>query len=185
MTGQVTCFECDGTGAYKSDCWLCEGAQMVTVKKAQAEGYHLDDLEDIEDDGYCRCPAYECNGDSCGLCEGSGKMEHWRAEHEVTRVLICAHSGHIPGRMHLLGNIRRIFNDELLSNFAGRICRDREWINWFTSVFGDEISLTPAGEAEYEARIFDWHKQKDVDNCALDIGGRWADDGGFVPEARA
>lgn len=178
----IKCLECNGTGAYKPDCYLCEGSMEIPVKLALEEGWNLDELEVYEGEDICRCPSEDCHGDSCQICEGSGEMDGWRTEHEVTRVLITAKSGHIPLRLYR-GYWGSTWNDERLSSFAGELCHERNWITWFRSILGDEISLTPAGEAEYSARIFDWHRQHDVTKCQIDIGGRWADDGGLIPEA--
>lgn len=178
----MKCEECNGTGAYKPDCWLCGGSREITIKAAIDERYSLEELE-LYDLHYCRCPADECHGDSCDLCEGSGKMEDWRLEHEVTRVLIMAKTDFMPDRLFRLHNGRKVWDaDALLSTFAAAICRDRGWINWFTSIFGDEIDLTEAGEQEFETRIHDWHKLHDSDNRSIDDFGRWADDGGLKPE---
>lgn len=181
---KIECLECEGTGAHMPDCWLCSGERTIKIEKALAEGYTLEDLEAASpEDDYCRCPADECQGDSCELCEGDGTMEGWRLEHEVTRVLTMAKTGLMPPRLHLY-NRQIIRSDELLANFAGRIARDRGWIRWFCSILGDEISLTPDGEREYDARVYDWHRQQDVENCLIDIAGRWVDDGGQVYEFR-
>lgn len=180
MSDMIKCLECNGTGAYKPDCYLCEGKMEVKVSVALDHGYSAGDLEIYDGEDVCRCPAYECNGDLCVICEGSGEMDAWRTEHEVTRVLIAAKTGSPPPRL-FRGCWGSTWSDELLSTFAGDIAQERGWLRWFQSILGDEISLTPAGKAEYEARIFDWHKQHDVSNCPIDIGGRWADDGGYVP----
>lgn len=144
---KVACMECDGTGAYKPDCWLCEGEMEVPISEALENGYALGDLETYPDEDVCRCPAYECRGDTCGICEGSGEMEDWRLEHEVTRVLIMAKTDVMPPRLRLY-NRRIIRSDDLLAVFAGRVAKERGWIWWFCSIFGDEISLTPDGERE-------------------------------------
>lgn len=173
----INCPECDGTGAYAPSCWLCEGTRDVKIERAIAEGYDIDDLE-VYDDGYCRCPAYECRGDSCDLCEGDGKVDPRVPEDEITRVLVFGLADFIPPRRYRLHNGRTVDHDELLARFAAAECRERGWLHWFVSVFGDELSLTPEGEAEAGRRYPDWVKGRDVHHAPIDALGRWADDGG-------
>ena len=173
---ECTCPECNGTGAYKPDCWLCAGEMIIKVEKAVAEGWSESDLEDAYD-GECRCPADDCNGDSCDICEGYGKTSPQRVEDEITRVLMYGLTRSIPPSISR-NHFGRVYeSDDLLSNFAGRLCRERGWINWYRSVMGDEVSLTKAGEAEAEDRAWDWARRRDVTLGPIDDLGRLADDG--------
>lgn len=171
------CPECDGTGAYDPDCWLCEGEMIIPIQKALDEGYSEKDLEDAYD-GYCRCPADECRGDSCDLCEGDARVTQKTIDDEITRVLLCAKNGTLPARRYVLPNGRISHSDELLARFAGAECRERGWIHWFVSFMGDEISLTPAGEDEARKREIDWLRDCDVSLRYIDDVGRFEDDGG-------
>lgn len=181
---KCTCPECDGTGAYKPDCWLCAGDMSIKVEKAVAEGYSASYLEDAYD-GECRCPADDCNGDSCDLCEGDGKVSPQRVEDEITRVLMYGVTRSIPMSISRNHFGRICESDDLLSNFAGRVCRERGWIDWYCSVLGDEVSLTKAGEAEAESRSWDWARRRDVTLGPIDDMGRLADDGAPLTQAEA
>ncbi|MBO6755727.1 MAG: hypothetical protein JJ902_05340 [Roseibium sp.] len=174
---RMACPECDGTGAYKPDCWLCEGEMIIPVQKALDEGFAEDDLEDAYD-GYCRCPSYECHGDSCDLCEGEGRVTQRTIDDEITRVLLCAMDGIVPARRYVLASGRISHSDELLARFAGVECRKRGWISWFVSIMGDEISLTPDGEVEARKRQIEWLREGDVSLRYIDDVGRFEDDGG-------
>ncbi|WP_269581927.1 hypothetical protein [Roseibium sp. Sym1] len=172
-----TCPECNGTKAYKPDCWLCQGEMVIPIKKTIEEGYSVNDLEDAYD-GQCRCPAWDCNGDPCDLCDGYGKVEPHVIEQEITRVLLCAMNGTVPPRCSSSWFGRAYESDDLLAKFAGVECRERGWIWWFVSVFGDEISLTQAGEEEARKRQVEWLRTKDVSLRHIDDIGRFEDDGG-------
>lgn len=180
---KCTCPECEGTGAYKPDCWLCKGEMLIKIKKALAEGYSESDLEDAYD-GECRCPADECRGDSCELCEGDGTITVQQRDDEITRVLMYGITKVIPPRITLTHYGRVHTSDELLANFAGRVCEERGWIRWFRSMLGDEVSLTPAGEAEALSRAWEWARRHDVTLGPVDDFGRFDDDGAPHP-ARA
>lgn len=173
---QCQCPECNGTGAHKPNCWLCDGDRIIKIEKALSEGYSEEYLEDAYD-GECMCPADECRGDSCELCEGDGVVDRQAVEDEVTRVLLCAQSGTLPPRLHRLPYGRIVMEDALLANFAGGVCEDRGWIRWYRSILGDEISLTPAGEIEAKARSWDYARRKDTTLCPIDDLGRLDDDG--------
>lgn len=174
--GACTCPECEGTGAYKPDCWLCDGEMIIKIEKALAEGYSESDLEDAYD-GLCRCPADECRGDSCDLCEGDGTVAVQQREDEITRVLMYGLTRTIPPRISR-SHYGRIYESyDLLSNFAGAVCKERGWIRWFRSVLGDEVSLTPSGEAEARSREWGWLRRRDVTLGPVDDKGRLEDDG--------
>jgi hypothetical protein len=172
-----TCPECNGTGAYEPDCWCCDGEMIIPIAKALENGFSEEDLEDAYD-GHCRCPSDECQGDPCDLCGGDGRVAHQTIEDEITRTLLCAKHGHIPARRRRLHYDRVAFDDALLARFAGCECKDRGWITWYRSIFGDEISLTASGEAEAEKRAVGWARGADVSLCWIDDDGRFADDGG-------
>lgn len=181
---QCTCPACHGTGAYKPDCWLCEGEMIIKVEKALAEGYSEADIEDAHD-GECRCPADECRGDSCELCEGSGTITVQQREDEITRVLMYGLTQTIPPRI-TRNHLGRIYEtDDLLANFAGGVCQERGWIRWYRSILGDDLSLTPAGEIEARHREWNWLRRRDVMLGPIDDNGRWADDGGYCSQVPA
>lgn len=171
-----TCPECEGTGAYKPDCWLCEGQMIIKIETALAQGYSESDLEEAYD-GYCSCPSYECRGDSCELCEGDGKITVQEREDEITRVLMYGLTKSIPPRITRNHYGRPCESDELLSSFAGGVCRERGWISWFCSILGDEVSLTPAGELEAQSRAWAWARRRDLTLGPVDDLGRLDDDG--------
>lgn len=173
---RCSCPECNGTGAYDPDCWLCEGERIVKVEKALAEGYAESDLDDAYD-GECCCPADDCRGDSCALCGGDGTITPEQREDEITRVLIYGLTKTIPPRITRNHYGRPCESDDLLALFAGRECRERRWIDWYCSILGDEVSLTPAGKAEAESRAWAWARRRDVTLGPVDDFGRLADDG--------
>lgn len=173
---KCTCPECNGTGASKPDCWLCAGERIVKIKKALAEGFTEDDLEEAYD-GECYCPADECRGDSCELCEGEGKVAPQVVEDEITRVLLYGLTRSIPPRITRNHYGRPCESDDLLANFAGGVCRENGWINWYRSILGDEVSLTPAGEAEAQSRAWGWARRRDLTLGPIDDLGRLDDDG--------
>lgn len=174
------CFECNGTGASQPDCWLCKGEMFISVRKAKRNGYAVEDLEDIYR-GSCRCPTYECSGNTCDWCEGDGRVDPGLFEREVTRVLICAATGRIPDiPVPYYGGWSKS-DYLLLSSVAGRHCRERHWIHWSTSILGDDLSLTDAGTVEFERRHPAWLAQFDSNWMPYDSAGRWADDGGKSP----
>lgn len=176
---RVACPDCYGSGAYCPDCWLCKGARFVKVRKALANGYSREDLENVEN-GECLCPTWDCRGDHCTFCEGTGEREPADIEREVTRVLICALTGRIPGSPYRTHYGRVLWNDgDLLSLAAGRFCEERRWVRiWRELVFGDDLILTGAGRVEAERRLPGWLAQYDVSLCHVDDDGRWGSDGG-------
>ena len=170
------CPECQGTGAYMPDCWLCKGSRDVLMSEALEEGYVEEDLDFI-DDGYVVCPVYGCHGEICSLCHGDGEVLEYEIDHEITRVLVYGLEERLPPRItNHYG--RRYHTYDFLARFAGKYCRDKGWIYWFVSVFGDEISLTKEGMAEAKARRWGWYAGLDSTTCPYDDAGRWCDDGG-------
>lgn len=170
------CLQCEGTGAYNPTCWLCEGELYVSVTHAKDAGYTLD----ISDNGKdCRCPADGCYGDCCEVCEGTGMVEQRVLDDEVTRVLMYGLSQKIPPRLYRFNHRTLVEYGELLSDFAGAICRENKWINHHRSIFGDNVHLTDAGEIEAKNRVHGWHKSMDADTSKIDTFGCWADDGGL------
>lgn len=140
------CADCDGTGAEKPDCYLCKGMRSIKVRRAYAFGWRKGDLRDIEDDGHCECP--HCEGHSCGYCEGDGQRPLAEMRQEVARVLHYARRGRNLPPLRVIdhrGN-PKWDHDAYLSKAATRACRNAGLISWFCSAFGDELSLTPAGE---------------------------------------
>jgi hypothetical protein len=183
--GYVVCGDCEGSGAHRSDCWLCKGRRYIRAKLAYRHRYRKEDLDDIEDDGYCRCPA--CGGDTCVWCNGDGEVAADIEAQQETRVLVYGLTQRIPPlrvRQYWRGG-RVALDDALLSTHAARACRDKGWINWFCSVFGDEIYLTPLGEAEAKRRYVGWLCSFDSTQAPLDIHGRFDDDGGCLQAGRA
>lgn len=174
-----TCPECNGTGAYKSDCWLCAGERIIKVEKALAEGFSEGDLEEVYD-GECDCPADECWGDSCVLCEGYGRISERERDDEITRVLIYGLTQSLPPRLSRNAYGRVVEGDELLARFAGGECREKGWVRWYGSILGDELSLTPAGKAEADSRAWGWARRRDVTLGPVDDFGRLDDDGAPV-----
>jgi hypothetical protein len=183
--GYVLCGDCRGTGAEQYDCWLCKGRRDIRATLAYRHGFRKADLEDLEDDGYCDCPA--CGGHSCYWCGGDGEVAADIPEQQETRVLIFGLTQSIPPmrvREWWNGGRVRMDDDALLSRAAAASCREKGWTHWFCSVFGDEIYLTDAGKAEAERRHVDFLASFDANNAALDADGRYDDDGGApAPEA--
>lgn len=88
---KMDCPECNGTGAEDPDCWLCKGDRTIRVHRAYRNGYKKADLENVEDDGLCDCPA--CDGHTCGTCEGDGTVLTDYLWREAQRVLLSALQG--------------------------------------------------------------------------------------------
>lgn len=175
----VECFDCRGTGAANPDCQVCFGVRDLKVRRAVALGYRKDDLEDVDDDGYCRCPHSACQGDNCALCGGDGMMREGQDQEEINRVLFYAMHQEIPPRSIYIGNGQWRREYDYLSNAAGAICVERGWISRFNSIFGHEVYDTPAGIDEAMRRGIPipepepWLRTTDQFD-------RWADDGGRV-----
>lgn len=146
--GHVLCEECNGTGSTVPDCWMCDGYRSVKVHAAYARGYRKAWLEDIESDGFCKCPV--CDADMCGLCEGGGEVPALEQEQQFRRVLIAAKEDRVPPLISLDWQGRVRFGDGLLSRHAARQARKAGLITWYCSVFGDELRLTSAGERAYD-----------------------------------
>lgn len=182
MPKLMQCPDCDGTGAKEPDCWLCRGKREVSIRRAMKEGWTRNDLKDSVIDRYwCICPRDECRGEECHLCEGSGKIEPSTLDVEETRVLICAKTDDIPPRYSFhAGRWMTLDHRSLLSISAARRCRDKGWITWFCTVFGDELDLTEVGEQEAERRLVEWSAAHDSRRQPYDEWARWADDGGRV-----
>ncbi|MFC5358193.1 hypothetical protein [Azospirillum himalayense] len=83
---KMDCPTCNGTGADKPDCWLCKGDRRIKAHAAYRHGYKKADLEDLENDGWCDCPA--CHGESCRTCEGNGTVHADYLWREAQRVLL-------------------------------------------------------------------------------------------------
>lgn len=169
------CAECRGTGAEEPDCELCRGGMFVSIRKAIRHGWRREDLEDAGE-GDCLCP--QCDGDLCDQCMGDGTVGLGVNEQQETRVLIFGLVGSIPPVRWRDPYGRAREHDALLVSSAGRAVRDKGWISWFTSIFGDEVRLTPAGKVEALTRLFDWTRLRDVTLGPVDDFGRWGDDGG-------
>lgn len=150
----IKCFECDGTGSSVPDCELCKGDRTVKAKRAYALGWKKSDLGDIEEDGYCECPQCYYEARTCMFCYGDGRVSQLIKDQQRDRVLIAARNGYrgeIPLCFtHGYRDSRIEVDSEiyLLSHAHTRELRDAGLINWFCSVFGDEIYLTPEGEEE-------------------------------------
>lgn len=145
--GHVICGECKGSGSTEPDCAVCKGYRSLKVRAAYAHGYRKADLEDIESDGFCRCPA--CDADMCEMCEGSGEIQAMEQEQQLRRILIHAKEGRIAPLIALDWRGRIHFGDKLLSLEAARQAKRDGLILWWCSVFGDELVLTQAGERAY------------------------------------
>lgn len=164
----IECFECKGTGSSVPDCDLCGGYRTVKAKRAYAKGWKKADLE-VEDDGYCDCPACYDEARTCMFCAGDGTVSQLVKDQQRNRVLLtakasrsgkitpCFDLGYRDGRLEVSDDIY------LLSNVHARELRDQGLISWWTSVFGDEIYLTAEGEAaaklahrEYRALCRQW-----------------------------
>lgn len=174
---KITCPECDGTGSRCPDCWLCDGKRTIKVSHALAEGYAMSDLQNVYEDE-CDCPTDDCRGDCCELCDGFGEITERQRDDEITRVLVFGVTRDIPPRLTRSHYGRVWESDELLSSFAGGECRAKGWISWYVSVFGDEVNLTPSGEAEALSRMWGWCRQRDAALAPVDDFGRFDDDGG-------
>lgn len=151
----ITCFECAGTGSSVPDCELCEGYRSIKVKRAYAKGWKKHDLSHlIEDDGYCECPECYDDASACMFCYGDGRVSQFVKDQQRNRILITARRGYrstIPvcfTHDNRDGRIKIDREINLLSNEHARELRDQHLINWYCSVFGDEIYLTPKGEDE-------------------------------------
>lgn len=144
--GYVLCEECNGTGSTEPDCRVCKGYRTVKAHTAYAHGYRKVDL-DIESDGFCDCPA--CDADMCDMCDGSGEVQALEQEQQLRRVLIQAKEGRMAPLISLDWRGRIHFGDALLSMEAARKAKRSGLIEWWCSVFGDELSLTREGERAY------------------------------------
>ena len=177
MAKMIPCPDCDGTGARNPNCWVCKGMRSPRWRRCVALGFPKTDLDEIEDDGYCRCPSMECHGDSCDLCMGDGQVSSDVPETEVTRVLIFGLTQVLPNRYRLSSYGRWLHDDGYLSTSAGAECQKRGWITRHNSIFGHEVYLTDAGRIEAERRIGGWHALHDCTLRHIDDDGRMADDG--------
>lgn len=145
--GKVACPECNGTGAKMPDCSVCQGYRYPRVKRVLALGYRMSDLPEIEDDGYCRCPRMDCAGDTCFMCEGDGSVRSEVAAQQLDRILICGlDDGVIPPTIYRdwYGRVRH--TEDYLSLSAMQTARNLGLAHRFSSVLGDDIMLTRAGE---------------------------------------
>jgi hypothetical protein len=154
-----------GTGSSVPDCSLCKGYRSINVKTAYAKGWKKSDLTDIEDDGFCECPQCYDDAATCMFCYGEGDVSQFIKDQQRNRVLITARGGYrgrIPPCFRHGYNDGRIEIDReiyLLSKEHTRALRDDGLINWFCSVFGDEIYLTPKGEEEARKA---WREYRDL-----------------------
>ncbi len=144
---EINCPECDGTGAEKPDCWLCKGELTIKVQKAYRHGYKKDDLENLEDDGYCDCPA--CDGETCHTCEGGGKVRADYLWREAQRVLLTATKDcrTLFPDMEWIREVGIIDADKLLSPAAHGWLYDLGYsFGRFNNMFSDFILLSEEGE---------------------------------------
>ncbi len=171
-----SCNSCEGTGSAKPDCYLCNGAMYVSVRKAFRDGSDRSDLDDVER-GLARCPACVDDG-FCDICCGDGFVSRGVNEQQIARVLICALTGAIPPIQSRLPYGRMSQRDALLSFKAGRVAEDAGLIRWRRDMFGDDISLTDKGMPLAERAIVDWTIAGDAMLALVDDEGRWGTDGG-------
>lgn len=141
----VTCPDCNGTGAEKPDCWLCQGRMEVHWRRAIRNGWTKKELESrMQDDDYAICPS--CDGYTCDHCEGDGKVPASVVEQERDRALIFALTQTFPPFLHPGPRGGILVKDRLLSRAAVCTIRDERLANWFCSMLGDEVYLNDAGE---------------------------------------
>src|SRR5574340_1203999 len=148
MTKMIPCPDCDGTGAMNPNCRVCKGMRSPHWRRCVALGFAKADLEEIEDDGYCRCPSWDCHGDSCDLCMGDGQVSADTPELEITRVLVFGPTQALPQRYWRSPYGRWLDRDGYLSTSAGSECQKRGWITRINSVYGHQVYLTNAGRIE-------------------------------------
>lgn len=151
---QIECPECDGTGADKPDCYCCKGRRTIHWRAAIRHGFKKRDMQNLEDDGIGDCPS--CEADQCQACEGSGAVPGNYMQRERERILLTALNDRrifpriivdtfVPYRKRTPVTRVYVDHDAFLSNAAGEVCRRAGEINWFRTIFGDEISLSNRG----------------------------------------
>ena len=144
------CSECKGTGSSEPECRTCKGERWITAKRAYRHGWRKADLIEMSMDGWCECP--ECYDDArtCMFCNGNGNGDPFIDNQQQMRVLVCALNGTIPlvFRTEVRGDFIQDGDMFLLSRQATRQCRDDGFIYWFSSPFGDQISLSDKGKLE-------------------------------------
>jgi hypothetical protein len=139
----VKCRECRGTGACNPDCEVCKGTRYPRLKRLHALGWRNADLEEPDDgDGYARCPASGCDGDSCEFCEGEGRVPFHEQNQQERRALIFARYQQIPPLCTLSYSGRRSREYQLLSaEAAGDLVECGHATRLNVLAFGDEFYL--------------------------------------------
>lgn len=110
------------------------------MKRLHALGWRNADIEEIEEDGYARCPS--CDGDSCEFCEGEGRVPFFEQMQQERRALIFARYQRLPDLCTVDHRGRRRREYQLLSaEAAGDLVGTGKATRLAVLAFGDEFYL--------------------------------------------